>query len=189
MGFVAVIKLWELEVQKRITCSIVALLLAANPALANVDKATKREAPATFRDLIACGQIADNVARLTCYDRQIASFEQAESKGDVLVADRNQVEEAQRGLFGYSILKSNLLSGKKGEDINQVEFTVASARQYDYGRWRITMEDGSVWDQIGTDMLAFNPKSGNKVVIKRASFGSYAAKIGGQPPIKVRRVQ
>lgn len=140
-------------------------------------------------DLIACSQIADGVARLACYDRRIALIEQAESKGDILVADRKQVEDAQRGLFGYSILKSNLLSGEKGEAINQVELTVASASQYDYGRWRLTMEDGSVWDQIGTDVLAFDPRSGNKVIIKRASFGSYAAKVDSQPPIKVRRIQ
>ncbi len=161
----------------------------ANPLAAKDKKPAKRETPSAFKDLVACRAIADNAARLACYDQQVASLAQAESAGEVVVADRKQAEEAQRGLFGYSIPQTNLLGSEKGEAINQIEATVASARQYDYGRWRMTMEDGSVWDQIGTDVLAFDPHAGDKVVIKRASFGSYAAKVDGQPPIKVRRVQ
>lgn len=168
---------------------IVASILVSGPAVGKDKEAGKRQAPASFKDLVACRQIADNAARLACYDSQVASLEQAESKGEVVVADRKQVEDAQRGLFGYSIPKSNLLGDSKGAQIDKIEVTVASARQYDYGRWRMTMDDGSVWDQIGTEVLAFDPRTGDKVTIKRASFGSYAAKVGGQPSIKVRRVQ
>jgi len=164
-------------------------VVAIAPAAGKEKKSEKRDAPAAFKELVACRQIADSAARLACYDRQVASLEQAQSAGEVVVADRQQVEQAQKGLFGYSIPKSNLLGNEGGGEINQIEAVLASARQFEYGRWRLVMEDGAVWDQVDTETLAVNPRPGAKIVIKRASFGSYTARIGGQPPIKVRRVQ
>lgn len=162
---------------------------AANPGSAKESKPEEREAPAAFKDLVACRQIAENAARLACYDRQVASLDQAQSQGDLVVADRKQVKEAQRDLFGYSIPKSNLLGTDKEEPISQLEAVIASVRQAPRGGWRLVLENGSVWDQIDTEVLAVDPRSGGKVVIKRAAFGSYQARINGQPPIKVRRVQ
>ena len=78
-------------------------VVAIAPAAGKEKKSEKRDAPAAFKELVACRQIADSAARLACYDRQVASLEQAQSAGEVVVADRQQVEQAQKGLFGYSI--------------------------------------------------------------------------------------
>lgn len=164
---------------------LVATVLAA-PALEAKDK---QDAPDAFRAVIACRQIADEKARLACYDTQVAALDSAQQTGQVVVADRKQVQEAERGLFGFSIPKSPLTSSD-AKPIDQIEATVSTARQYEYGRWRMTMDDGSVWEQVDSaETLAFDPRQGDKVVIKRAAFGSYKARIGGQPAIHVRRVQ
>lgn len=169
-------------------CLLVAAVLAA-PALEAKDKQDKQDAPDAFRAVIACRQIADEKARLACYDAQVAALDTAQQTGQVVVADRKQVQEAERGLFGFSIPKSPLTSSD-AKPIDQIEATVSTARQYEYGRWRMTMDDGSVWEQVDSaETLAFDPRQGDKVVIKRAAFGSYKARIGGQPAIHVRRVQ
>lgn len=163
-------------------------MLAAPMALAK-DKKGKQEAPEAFKQVIACRQITDEKARLACYDTQVAALDTAQQAGEVVVADKKQVEEAERGLFGFSIPKSPL-TGSEAKPIEQIETVVSSARQYEYGKWRLTMEDGSVWEQVdGAETLAFDPRNGDKVTIKRAAFGSYKARIGGQPGIRVRRVQ
>lgn len=64
---------------------------------------------------------------------------------------------------------------------------VETASQYDYGRWRPTLSDGSVWDQIDTEVIAVDPRKGSKVVIKRASMGGFKASVNGQPSVRVRR--
>lgn len=169
-------------------CLLVVAVLAA-PALEAKDKQDKQDAPDAFRAVIACRQIADEKARLACYDAQVAALDTAQQTGQVVVADRKQVQEAERGLFGFSIPKSPLTSSD-AKPIDQIEATVSTARQYEYGRWRMTMDDGSVWEQVDSaETLAFDPRQGDKVVIKRAAFGSYKARIGGQPAIHVRRVQ
>lgn len=174
---------------KPLACLILALAVIAAPVSAKDKKQARKEAPEAFRQLVACRQIADSAARLACYDRQVAAFEQAESAGEVVLADRKQVEETQRGLFGFAIPGSAILGNENGKELTQVETVVTSARQYEYGRWRITMENGSVWDQIDAEVLAFAPRAGDKAVIKKAAFGSYLVRVAGQPGIKVRQIQ
>ena len=160
------------------------LCAAAAPAK---DKAPP---PQAWQDMVKCRQIADSAARLACFDAQVAKLEQAASNGDLVLADRESVRKTRRGLFGFSILGGGLLGDdKNAEEISEIDTTISSARQFGYGAWRITLADGSVWEQTDDAKLLFDPRSGNKVHLYKGPLGIYRANIDGQRAIKVRRVQ
>ena len=146
--------------------------------------------PQAWQDMVKCRQIAEANARLACFDAQVAKLEQAASNGDLVLADRESVRKTRRGLFGFSILGGGLLGDdKNAEEISEIDTTISSARQFGYGAWRLTLADGSVWEQTDDAKLLFDPRSGNKVHLYKGPLGLYRANIDGQRAIKVRRVQ
>lgn len=164
-------------------------------ALAADKKQIPDEAPAAFRQLIDCKAIADNSARLACYDRQVAALETAKSSGDLVVTDRATVREARRGLFGFSLpsLKIFGIGNDKqdagNDEVKEIETTISAVRSFGYGQWRLTLPDGAVWEQTDTKRLVIDPKSGSKIRIRQAAMGSFMANVDGQTAIRVRRVQ
>ena len=153
---------------------------------------TPHPPPQTWQDMVKCRQISDPSARLACFDAQVAKVEQATANGDLVLADRESIRRTKRGLFGFGILGGGLLGDsddKNGEEISEIDGTVSSARQFGYGSWRITLADGSVWEQTDDQKLLFDPKSGNKVHIYKGMMGTYRANIDGQRALKMRRVQ
>jgi len=145
--------------------------------------------PQAWQDMVKCRQIADPAARLACFDQQVAKLEQATSSGDLVLADRESVRKTKRGLFGFIVTGGGLFGGDdKADEISEIDGTVASARQFGYGSWRLTLADGSVWEQVDDAKLLFDPRSGNKVHIYKGALGVYRANVDGQKAIKVRRV-
>ncbi len=164
------------------------LLPAAAPAK---DKAPPPP-PQAWQEMVKCRAIADPTARLACFDAQVAKLEQAASNGDLVLADRESVRKTKRGLFGFSVSLGGLFGGgddKNSEEISEIDTTIASARQFGYGAWRITMADGSVWEQSDEVKLVFDPRSGHKIHIYKGTLGVYRANIAGQRAIKIRRIQ
>jgi hypothetical protein len=161
--------------------------LAATSSLAKDDAAKLPPPPSVYRQLIDCKAIADPAARLACFDTQVAALEQAQQRREVVIVDQAEVRDAKKGLFGLSLPRIKLFD-TGGDEFTQIETTIGSARQYTYGRWRIVLADGAVWDQIDEEVLASDPRAGDKIVIKRAAMGSYKASVKGQPSIRVRRV-
>ena len=148
--------------------------------------------PQAWQDMVKCRQISDSVARLACFDTQVAKVEQATAAGDLVLADRESIRKTKRGLFGFGIPGGGLLGetdDKNAEEISEIEGTVSSARQFGYGAWRITLADGSVWEQTDDQKLLFDPKNGSKVHIYKGMMGTYRANIDGQRALKMRRVQ
>jgi len=101
--------------------------------------------PVIYTDLIACKIIADSTERLSCFDEKIAAFETAQTNSQIVIADREQVLEARRGLFGLSLPRIKLFSGSgdEGDQISQIEGEVASVRGLRGGKWLIKLEDGA----------------------------------------------
>jgi hypothetical protein len=148
-------------------------------------------APQAYKDLVQCKEVADSAARLACYDERVGKLEQAAASGELVVSDRATVKEAQRGLFGFRLPSLKLFGGgEDGKDeIQQIEGVVASARTFGYGSWRITLQDGSVWEQIDDERPVFDPAKGDKVKVYKAALGTYKMNIAGQRALKVRRVE
>jgi len=172
----------------RLACMALCVIFAC-PALA---KEAEHARPESFQKLLDCRSIADNAARLTCFDDQAAKLDQAEANKQLIIVDREQVKQARRGLFGLSLPDlGGLFGGKGGEtdadELSEISSTITSVRSIGYGNWLIVLEDGAKWQQVGGE-LALSPKPGQPVQIRKASLGSYFAKINKQPAIRVARV-
>ena len=165
----------------------VAVMLAG--AAAAKDKAPP---PQAWQDMVKCRQIAEPAARLACFDAQVAKVEQATANGDLVLADRESIRRTKRGLFGFGIPGGGLLGesdARNPEEISEIDTTIGSARQFGYGLWRITLADGSVWEQTDDAKLLFDPHGGSKVHIYKGTMGTFRVNIDGQRALKMRRVQ
>lgn len=167
------------------------LLVGGSLAYAQDKEKALAAPPAIFTDMVNCKSIADPQARLACYDEKVGAFETAQNKKEVVVADREQVREARKGLFGLSLPRIRLFGGEgdEGADIQQIESTIKQAAASRDRKWLLTLEDGAVWRQ--TDVPRSTAKAikpGDAIVIERGSLGSFTAKVNDGRPFKVIRV-
>lgn len=171
---------------RSLNCFIAAGLLAAAPAPALADDDEEPPIPQVFNDLVACQSLTDDAERLACYDSRVTALRTAQEDDSVLVVDREEVREAERGLFGLRLPR--LFGG--GEQVDAIESTITSVSGGQRSRpWVIGLEDGSTWMQIDTETLSRSPRRGHPVVIERAALGSFRAEIDGMRKIRVRRIQ
>jgi hypothetical protein len=169
------------------------VFLAVSPLSAKEAKSEKAARPELFQKLVNCRSIADNVARLACFDAQVARLEEAETRNELVVVDKAQVKKARKGLFGLSLPDLGLFGGNEADEkdpdqegISKIESTIRSASQNTSGKWTIILEDGARWIQIDTGSIR-TAKPGQAIKIRKASLGSYFANINGQAAIRMIR--
>jgi len=172
------------------------LLLLSHAALAG-DKGKSgnesgQDRPEAYRELMACRDIKDSTARLTCFDRQVAALEQAASKHEIVIADKQAVETARRGLFGFATPVAKLMgfggNADSADELKEIVTQVSGARRNSSG-WVLEFEDGSTWEQNDTRDFVLSPKVGNEAKITRGILGTFTISVRGQRPIKMRRVK
>lgn len=140
--------------------------------------------------LVDCRKVADDAARLACYDAQVEAIDQAEAKGDIVVVDREQARSVRRQAFGFTMPSMTLFErGEKPEEIENVTGVVKSARRSGDGKWVVELEDGAVWAQVDTEKVPRDPRPGMEVKIRKAAIGSYFMNLGGQRAVRARRQQ
>jgi hypothetical protein len=144
--------------------------------------------PPAVQQLIACRSITDPTQRLACYDRQSDALGQAIAKKDVVVIDKAKATATRRSLFGFSIPDFGGLFGGAGDDVKQIESTVAASGPNADGGWTVKLADGSMWTQTDDTPVALAPTRGDKVVVVRGALGAYFLHLGKQPGFKVRRI-
>ncbi len=144
-------------------------------------------APAV-KAVLACRAIAEDAARLTCFDKATAAMGEAETKGDLLTLDREQRRAVRRQAFGLPLPALDLFDkGEKPGEADRITATVASAKQDPYGKWTIRLDDGAVWRQTDSNELSKPPIKGSTVVIKKGLLGSFFLEVDGQPGIRAHR--
>lgn len=154
-------------------------------------QAQEAERAQVLDQLAACRPVTDPAQRLACYDAAAAALDEAERSGEVVVLDREQMNETRRGLFGFALPNMDLFNRGEGvvvEEIDNVEYVVRTAREFRDDEWVFTMEDGSVWRQIDGRMWG-RPRAGETAVVRRAALGSFLMNVGDAPAIRVRREQ
>ena len=163
--------------------------LAALPAAAAAQSGNQPQArPELFEALVRCRAIADDAARLRCFDEAAANLQAAQERRDLVVVDRQQVRENRRRLFGLPLPNlGGVFGGDDEDDVDSIESTVASASQIDYGRWVVRLEDGSTWVQTDNEIIAGRPRPGQPVRVNRAAMGTYMMRVNNQPGVRVRR--
>ena len=175
----------------RLTClsatALVAAALCAPVAAQAKDKEADR-AP-VFQAVLNCRAIADNAARLACYDAAAAKMGDAEKQGEIVVIDRAQAAAAHREAFGLHVPSLSFVTrALKPDEVNKVDGVVDSFRADINGRYTFVLQDGQIWRQISGD-LYHPPKHGSKVTIRHGSLDSFLMNVDGQPSIKVHRDQ
>lgn len=147
--------------------------------------------------LKACSFVENDFQRLQCYDQVIAGKEltateknkssksqaklpdnaaaPAKSKSENVAATAQKAEDN----FGLEHRKVE----KKDDEITSV---VTKVKTHPHGELIITLENGHVWQQIGSDR--FNLQAGETVIITRGMFNSFIMKVEGRNRgIKVKR--
>lgn len=171
---------------KAIIVSGLAICAFARPALA---AEPAKAIPGQIQRLIACRGVADGAARLACFDREIALTQSNIASKDLVVIDRAQAKVARRSMFGFGGVNiGNLFGDSDGDEIKEVAGVVDSARRSSDGTWTIKLADGSTWMQTAYEEVAFSPRKGQKVVVRRGALGNYKLSVNGQPGVKVRRI-
>ena len=168
----------------------VLVTLAAMPAQAFGREPASKQRAAAFQSLVDCRSVADDAARLACYDKSVAALDAAEAARDVVVVDKAQMREGRRQLFGLSLPNFTLFKDSpKTDDVLEIDSVATQVRFTAERRWLITLEDGAVWQQIEDRALAKAPRVGSKIHIMSAAFGSFLLKIEGERGVRARRVQ
>lgn len=147
--------------------------------------------PAIYTELVACKDIAEPTARLACYDEKVTALQTAQSTNQVVIADREQVREARKGLFGLSLPRIKLFDGDgdEGDQITEITGVISQARTIHGGKWLITLDDGAVWQQTDPARSTMRrPKAGDTITIKVATLGSFLASVNDGRGFKVKRV-
>lgn len=175
-----------LQLSPRLGAPLVLLALAVAAPVAAKDKEPKMT-PALIRELYACRDIADTVARLACFDREVGELSAADEAEEITFTDRETAKKVRRGLFGFSFPKLGGIFGNDEDEIREIETTLQAVSTDGSGKYTLVMEDDAVWKQIDGTELARRPKPGQKVKIKAASMGSYFVSIDGGRSIRMRR--
>ncbi len=161
--------------------------MAAASALSG-QPAPVQERPETLARLMTCRGIADNTARLACFDTAAGALDSAQRQGDVVVIDRAGVAETRRQLFGFEMPSLPRLFGVEGAvEIDSIDSTLQSASLVGEGRWAFRLADGSVWRQIDSERVRFQNRPGQPVRIRKASLGSFLLTVGDSRAVRVRR--
>ncbi len=167
-------------------CMAVALTIGFAPHTAAQEKP---ERPAALSELIECRSITDNTERLACYDAKVAQFDQAESSGELLIAEKKVVDQAREDVFGLKAADNPLFTGKNGAQLSELSSTIKSLSSNRSGKWIFELENGSVWQQTGGKVGGRRPKVGQNIVISRGPLGSFKAVVENRPFIKVIRLR
>lgn len=180
----------------RRTVAVLWLVAAAGACGAGRPRVAPDPTPApAIKTMLDCRAIADGGARLACFDQASATLAASIDKRDLVVMDQGQVRQARRSLFGFELPSLAIFNsgGRTGHDAasdqadREITATLRSARQDNEGNWVFGLDDGATWHQTDGVTIARTPKPGMAIVIRRAAFGSFLLKAGGQPAVKARR--
>ena len=173
--------------KSRAVAATVVLAVAAGTT-ASARPASNTGTPQSIQQLIACRSVTDPTQRLACYDRQSDALNRAISTKELVVIDKERATATKRSLFGFSIPNFGGLFGGAGDDIKEIASTAARVSQDGYGAYIVTLADGSTWYQQDDAPLGLGPEKGDKIVVRRGSFGAFFLSVNGQPGIRVKRI-
>jgi hypothetical protein len=165
-----------------------AVMLVSTSAVAAETRKAEPRAEA-FEALVRCRTLADDAARLQCFDGTAAKLEEAAARKELVVIDKKQIRETKRTLFGLALPDLGLFgSDDEADEVKQIEGVLAGVGYNRDGGYTFRLADGARWSQTDSKPIALKPRAGNKVVVKRGMLGSYSMSIAGQPAVKVERI-
>lgn len=163
-----------------------AALLASVPAAAQT---ASREVDA-LAALASCRSLTDAARRLACYDSTAASLLKARDTGEVQVVNRGEMQEVRRNLFGFALPRLPFFKGDRSQEEadDKLDTKVVSWRSLGYGKYRIVVDGGAVWETTEASDAVDPPAPGQPILIRKGSLGSYVLRINNQRGLRGRRV-
>jgi hypothetical protein len=169
-----------------------AAALSAVPALAQADRA------AVVDILVECAKIDDPTARLACYDNnmsRVGATPRATVPGQTVrgvTGGAAPVETQGPQGFGYEDVRSEdpaRFQPRPGQ-LQEIHPRVAAVVPREPGIFLVTLDDGAQWLFAEGVTSQFRlPRRGDTIEIERGSLGSFLMRVGGQPPVPVRRIR
>ena len=136
----------------------------------------------------ACRKLTDDAARLACYDAASSRLEAAQTKGDVVVVDREQVRSVRRQAFGFQLPSLALFpSAPHDEAVDHVTAVIDHASQTLDGKWLMVTQDDAAWMQSDSQEIYADPHRGSKLVVRKGALGSFFCNVDGQRAVRCRR--
>jgi hypothetical protein len=138
---------------------------------------------AAFADTLSdrfrvCGPIPDPTLRLRCFDVLYDEIERAkgavepstaaappQTAHSITTPEPVREPEVTDSDFGREHHAAVQRSG------DRLEATLANVEHAGYGQLRVTLDNGQVWEQIGTERYVL--ADGDRVVIERGTFNSF----------------
>ena len=148
-------------------------------------------------ELAACRGRSDPADRLACYDAATARLVTATENRDLVVLDREDVVQTRRSLFGFSLPRIALFSGRDAvrdpvsvarEDISELNTTITRVQSIGNGKYQLVLAEGGTWRSTEAWAGAVLPTEGGKINVRRASLGSYILKLPGGRAVRGMRV-
>ena len=173
--------------KRKIILAATAVAVLSTPAAAAPRKLPTGTPPQMQR-LLGCRALADAAQRLACFDRETANIDQAMTRKDLVVIDRERATAAKRSLFGFSIPSFGGLFGGDENEVKEIQSTITAVSTNADGGWTLRLADGSTWTQTDDAPLGIRPARGQKVVVRRALLGAFRISVSGQPGFKAKRI-
>lgn len=164
------------------------------------------------QSLLDCKQLTDNSARLSCYDRLVATFVSQEASAVVAVPSTAVSGAAVPGTVAREaaapasapavvappatatpsaeVIAADFgkTQSRPSDQVEQLQATVKSLSRNKMRKLLITLENGHTWRQTEDDSIQL--KAGDSVTIEKASFGSFLlSKTGTNRKVRVKRVE
>jgi len=156
---------------KKLTLSLL-VLLSANSFAQDINT----------QALKACSMIENDFKRLVCYDQIIAgkSIDVSTAKAPIMVEQSKAVNKEEK----FGLEHKNISTNAEPEQVSLVE----KVKKAPHGELIITLANGQVWRQLGTDN--FRIKAEAEVTIMRGALNSFLLKkMGSNKTIRVKRVK
>lgn len=162
------------------------LAMLAMPATAKDDPV-----PSPLIDALErCLTITDGAARLACTDVAARRLVDASRRKDVVIVDRDEMQNTRKSLFGFTLPRIGLF-GKggpdSGEEVDRLEAVVARVAMAGYGKIAFTLESGARWTTTDAWADPLPPKPGATLIIKRGAIGSYMVSVKGGRSVRAMR--
>lgn len=148
---------------------------ASNPAFAAPSRSI--EPPEQIAALRTCRTIADIDNRAACYDRATDALLIAAQTRQIVFIDSKELKATRRGLFGFSLPKlpflDNSSSKEEADEARRLVAKVSGVSSAGYGKLRVRLEDGALWDTIDPSADLEDLRSGDTVTLLKGSLGAY----------------
>lgn len=154
------------------------LFAAATTAAAQAQTPSAAPTPDALNNVYECAAIQDGPQRLACYDAAVGRLREAETQGNLIAVDRQQVATLERESFGFRLPSLSSFvprlgdEGESTEGLESVQMTVARIVNRANGRHAFVMDNGQIWGQAEAQRVS-NVREGDTITIRRGAIGNY----------------